>query len=254
MHSLRDRPTRRLFVKGFALASLASALPGRRWTDWAVLESAAATAVPTGIVQISLTEFPALLSDLGSVRVGFNPIGLDDFPDGAFYPVIINRIAPGKFYVLNAECRHASCVVAAYDDLEGGLRCPCHLSLYGFDGSVIQGPTRRPLTPYDFTYDGGDLITIQVPGLRYSVTAKRVDPSSGPRLRLSFPTAANVSYEVRYRPTPVAAWTIVPFALSNDGALDQTVLIGDEQPAQVFVDRSSDAGFYQVSMQVLDLT
>src|SRR5258705_3736637 len=88
---------RRHSIKTFTYATAYSSLFGKAWTDvWAAeIKPLAATAV--GSLQINLQDFPALLNESGSVRIGINPLRGNPpsgpTPNGQFYPVVINRSA-----------------------------------------------------------------------------------------------------------------------------------------------------------------
>src|SRR6185503_20948678 len=141
--------SRRRFVKTLTLGTAFSMILGKPWQA-AVL--ADCTASNTGRFKIRLDDYPALQQEGGSVRLSVNPVrpDMEPFPDGDFYPILINRGAGNTFYILDAECRHAGCVVPVYDVTEGGILCPCHGSLYDIDGSVLRDPDVLPpfhLTP-----------------------------------------------------------------------------------------------------------
>src|SRR6185503_5651501 len=141
--------SRRRFVKTLSLGTAFSMLLGKPWRATVLADC---TASNTGRFKIRLDDYPALQQPGGSVRLSVNPVrdDLEPFPDGDFYPILINRGAGNTFYVLDAECQHAGCVVPAYDVDVGGILCPCHGSLYDIDGSVLRDPAQRPLRTYQF--------------------------------------------------------------------------------------------------------
>jgi nitrite reductase/ring-hydroxylating ferredoxin subunit len=245
--------SRRGFVRRFVLGVAGSSLLGKSWKDPFLLELAAGEPVTAGLLHISLNDFPVLRNELGSMRLSVNPIASDHFPEGNHYPVIINHAGGGRYFAMSSECSHAHCVVDAFDSFEQGMLCPCHGSLYDITGQRIQGPAKRGLKPYVVAYDGQDLLTVTVPGLAYRVTPTLRRGLAGSRLALSFPTWPNVSYEVRFRARLNDPGTVVPFGLSADGPLDQTLWLGDDQPVTVFVDPVGDRGFLEVSLVLLDL-
>ena len=142
-----------------------------------------------GILKVKLSDYPALLDVLGSVRLGFTP--LDEFtrlPVGLDYPIIINRATSTLFYALDSYCHHEGCVVPVYDAIDDAIICPCHGSTYAIDGRLVSnGPAQRPLTRYPVTFDLVDTLSIQVPGLGYSVKATAAEAVAPPRLETRFP-------------------------------------------------------------------
>lgn len=249
------RPNRRSFIRRFATGLVASSLLGKSWKNPFILEAEAGQFRGGGEIQLRLQDFPVLRNDLGSVRVAVNPIAADSFPDGNFYPVLINHAAGGTFFAMTTRCLHAQCVVEAFDDFEQGMLCPCHGSLYAIDGTAIRGPAREGsrLSQYEVVYDGQDLLTIRVPELAYRVSLLPVGSGPDTRLALSFPTSPNVTYEVFYRRSVNDPGERIPFATSVNGPLDQFTWPGDDLVATVYVSPVGDRGFFEVSMVLLDL-
>jgi len=60
----------------------------------------------------------------------------------------VYRDDDGTVHALSAACGHMGCVVGFNDD-ERTWECPCHGSRYAIDGSVLQGPTVKPLEKID---------------------------------------------------------------------------------------------------------
>src|SRR5207244_7617099 len=106
----------------------------------------------TGTLRLSLRDFPALLQESGSVRLGINPLRgsppSGPMPNGQFYPVVINRGPSNAFFALNSRCTHQGCVVDAMDPGTNLINCPCHGSIYSIEGRRISGPATGPLTKY----------------------------------------------------------------------------------------------------------
>ena len=244
---------RRQALKQFALGAVGLSFSGKLSRRSFLAEMEAATPDISGAIRISLQEFPTLLNELGSIRLGINPIGPDQFPDGDFYPILVNRGAGNSFFALSSQCLHQNCVVESFDEFEQGLACPCHGSLYGIDGQLIRGPSTRDLKTYPIEFDGQDLLTIRVPGLNFSLTPSLGLQGEGRRFRLRFPTFTSVSYEVRFRARLTDEWQVVPFALTPQGEVDQWAWIGFEGGAEVFVERQTRSGFYSVAIQLLAL-
>jgi Rieske Fe-S protein len=244
--------SRRRFVKTLTLGTAFSMLLGK---PWRAVVLADCTASNTGRFKIRLDDYPALQQEGGSVRLSVNPVRPDEqpFPDGDFWPILINRGAGNTFYVLDAECRHESCVVPAYDVDMGGILCPCHGSLYAIDGSVLRDPAVFPLRTYQFAFDNNTL-TIDVPNLGFCVNASVAPGGPAARLQLAFPTHLEVQYELYFRERSQDPWTLIRFATTPDGPADQMLLTANGAPATLFVDRATFTGFYAVAMRLLDVT
>jgi len=254
--SVPNQPSRREFIRIFVFGTAVAAVLGQPWRRTYLAEAAALPANGSGLLQIKLSDYPSLLNESGSIRIGLNGI-LDDNtgPLGFFYPILVNRGAGDQFYALDAGCAHAGCVVSIYDEFEGAIICPCHGSHYNIDGSVWEGqPALSSLRSLPITYDGIDTLSILVPFLGYSVSAAPVPDQEPARLRLEFQTRGGVTYEVRFRATLQAAWTPVRFGLSSDGPIDQTELVGTDFEESVYVERVGSTGFFSVAIRVLDLT
>jgi len=69
-------------------------------------------------------------------------------------PIYVRRIDSG-FTALLASCTHQGCQPEPIADR---MACPCHGSEFGFDGRVLQGPAERPLTRYEVTVEGSELV------------------------------------------------------------------------------------------------
>lgn len=70
----------------------------------------------------------------------------------------------GEVKALTAECPHLGCRIG-YDADTEKFFCPCHESAFGLDGSVISGPSPRPMDelPVRVTDEG----KIEIQFLRY---------------------------------------------------------------------------------------
>jgi len=249
-----EKQTRRHFVKTVSFGTAAATIMGRPWRA-TLLAEIQPTPDPTfGLLRIKLSDYPPLMQEFGSVRLGVTPLEDPFTPSGLFYPIVINRGFGTQFYALNSACRHAGCVVPPYDESEGLIRCGCHGSTYSIDGSVVGGPSVSSLFTYPVSFDGNDTLTIEVPSLGYKVTASAIQGGDAPRIKLDFPSLAFVEYELRFGSSLRDEWTLVPFSLTSDGPADQFSLIGDDLPATMFADRTTPTGFFSVSIKILDLT
>lgn len=75
-----------------------------------------------------------------------------DLPNGLSFvePVIINNTKKG-IEVYSARCTHLGCMINHIEN--DRLICPCHGSEYLPDGSVVKGPSKKPLNKLSYAYD-----------------------------------------------------------------------------------------------------
>ncbi|MCI0433465.1 MAG: ubiquinol-cytochrome c reductase iron-sulfur subunit [Gemmatimonadetes bacterium] len=135
-----SRCDRRAFVGLAAGAVAATVFPG--------CASVASLPVRTdlGIVRLALRDHPRLTQPGGSLRIQ---------PEA--HPTAVYVLNLGhEFAALSPVCQHQGCIV----NIQGArLVCPCHGSTYDRDGSVLRGPTERPLIRYPATVtDTGELV------------------------------------------------------------------------------------------------
>ena len=246
---------RRRFVKLLTFGTATSVIAGRLWQREVLAFCDPLPEQKDAVFKVRISDYPALLQDFGSVRLGINPVrpDLEPFPDGPFYPFLINRDDAGKFYVLDCECRHASCVVPAFDVSEMGVRCRCHGSFYGIDGSPQGGPAVFPLHAYQFTFDGADLLTIRVPcwGFETKLVVLPGGPTS--RIKLDFPAMEPIAYEVLFSTRPQGPWTVATFAITPTGPANQTSFTTKAGDATLYLDRTTATGFYAVRMKLSEV-
>jgi Rieske Fe-S protein len=243
--------SRRHFVRTLALGGAISILGKLQVVNDLEAQVSLSAVNTTGQIKIKLSEFPVLLSANGSVRLGINPIS-GNAPSGPYYPVVVNRGPGQEFYALTSQCQHASCVVESFNPDIGSMYCFCHKSQYAIDGRNIAGPAPRPLPRFDLAYDGLDTLTIQIPGLGYSVDLAPVTASSGPRIKLSFQSIENATYHLQFRQKTSDAWTRVAFSVTQDGGMDQVDLGGSGAMQSMWVDKKTSTGFYSIILELIN--
>jgi Rieske Fe-S protein len=70
--------------------------------------------------------------------------------------VVVTQPRAGTFKAFSAVCTHQGCTVDEVAD--GTINCPCHGSKFSAaDGSVTEGPAKRPLAAKQVSDDGGTL-------------------------------------------------------------------------------------------------
>lgn len=65
-------------------------------------------------------------------------------------PIYLRRTLGGGYTAVSTRCGHRGCQVEAAAEK---LVCPCHGSEYTFAGSILHGPTERPLVRHGVTAD-----------------------------------------------------------------------------------------------------
>ncbi|HEY6170129.1 MAG TPA: Rieske 2Fe-2S domain-containing protein [Verrucomicrobiae bacterium] len=243
-------PSRRRFIKTFMLGSAVSLLDGQPWQ--ARLLAEVSTGQASGdILPVRISQFPALKNEFGSVRLKLNPSS-GDFPNGQFYPVVVTRGIGDAFYAVSTACTHAGCIVGAYSTVTNSMYCLCHGSQYDVDGSLLAGPAPSSLQRYNLTFDGVDLLCIEVPGLGLKVRKVTALAGTGgsPRLKLDVQTIQNGKYQVAYRAQLSDAPQVASFATTVGGAATNTSFNGNGSVMTVYVDGTSDKGFYSLVLLI----
>ncbi len=101
---------------------------------------------------------PLLIVD-DADAVGQALIATADVPIGGGVIVVNRRVVvtqprEGRFRVFSAICTHRGCTVSHVADRR--IVCPCHGSQYAIrNGSVVQGPATRGLSPHTFVIRRG---------------------------------------------------------------------------------------------------
>lgn len=93
----------------------------------------------TSMMLIALREYPELTMIGGSSTVSF--------PD-EYVHLLIVCIGTDDWIAVWQICTHGNCDVEWAEEL-GLVRCPCHNSLFDWDGVVLQGPATRALTSFN---------------------------------------------------------------------------------------------------------
>ena len=75
--------------------------------------------------------------------------------------------AAGQFYLVHTEdgvmalwwrCPHLGCTVPPYDMANQEFHCPCHGSIYNYEGVRTGGPAPRPMDYMAVEIDNGDVL------------------------------------------------------------------------------------------------
>lgn len=228
---------RRSFLQRFVLGSASSVVAGKLWSGQvlgSVLEG------PDGVLTVKVSDYPALLAVGGSIQLSFWDL---------FYPVIINRGPGNVFYAMDSDCQHLNCVVQPYNHQDGFILCPCHGSTYAIDGSLVGGPALRGLNPFPTSYDGVDTVKVTIPGLHFSISQIAVHAVTGPatrRLRLQTDIFPYARFRVCFQRELADAPQTVSFATTPEGPADSTAGYSTSSPVTIYVDATTERGFYTV--------
>jgi hypothetical protein len=106
------------------------------------------------------------------------------------------------------------------------------------------------LQQYETRFDGVDNLEIEIPDMAFSVTGASVQSGPIQRFKIEFLAFSNLEYEIRFRKSFADTWAVIPFSTTFDGAATQTVLPGNDDTAVVYVDRTTETGFYIVALRV----
>lgn len=140
------RPQRRTVIVGAGLGALATAVAACSTNDTKSADSQAASSSPAGSAT-SGTAGAGPLAKTAAVPVGSGLIVGD---------VVITQPTAGVFEGFSTVCPHAGCNVSEITD--GKIICPCHGSRFNLDGSVAQGPAKKPLTAKEVTVQGDSIV------------------------------------------------------------------------------------------------
>ncbi|MFM8471783.1 MAG: ubiquinol-cytochrome c reductase iron-sulfur subunit [Limisphaerales bacterium] len=230
---------RRNFLKAAARAVLLVEASGLPWGE--LCAPAARAGKPVGIVRVVLSDFPALASVDGYIHL--------QVADQQFqtFPVILTRTAAQTFVAVSSVCTHSGCPVQPYSAAAGGLLCPCHGSLYTPQGVVLRGPAGFDLTGYLTRLVSAGVLEIEIPGIGFALAGAIVDTAVGRRMRLSFSTTSERSYEIKRRTSMTTPAVTVPFSLTETGAATQTQLTGSGASVTLYVEADMATGFLSVA-------
>lgn len=137
------RPPRRAVIVGAGLGALATAAAACSSADKpsAPAPESPAAAPPTG------APASGALTKTADVPVGSGVIVGD---------TVITQPTTGVFKGFSSVCPHAGCNVNAITD--GKIICPCHKSEFNLDGTVAQGPAKKPLEARAVTVQGESIV------------------------------------------------------------------------------------------------
>jgi Rieske Fe-S protein len=138
--------SRRQFTKFLTLASLAM-FAGNLW----ILMRSYLSRTPV---------YPSSpIAELGEIPVG--GVKIFSYPSPQDHCILI-RTGEDEYNAYSQKCTHLSCAVY-YEKETRRLACPCHRGFFSAkDGSVLQGPPRRPLPRIVLRQQSQDLLAVGV--------------------------------------------------------------------------------------------
>lgn len=91
-------------------------------------------------------------TDGGLVKTSAVPVG-----SGVIVgEVVVTQPTAGVFKGFSTTCTHQGCAVTTVAD--GTINCPCHGSKFNLDGTVAQGPAKRPLAVKAVQVQGDSIV------------------------------------------------------------------------------------------------
>lgn len=213
----------------------------------------------TGDFNASLADgpFTALQNLNGSVRVEVpNGAGISALTALSGNPnpsLIITRVATSgqaQFGTLGQRWTHQGNAVNPKAATQGFLECPLHGARYNpATGAVVLGPAASALTSYQTVFNatpGPGTLQIRIAGIGYSLGLSKVAATSGPRLRLQFPTKSGSNYEVRFRSALTGTQSVLPFFTTQNGTTTVNQIAGNGQVLSAFLSPPAEIGFYVI--------
>jgi Rieske Fe-S protein len=136
------RPRRRTVILGAGLGASAAALA-------AACSSPGTTSTGSPAAASSSSGAPGsdALAKTSAVPVGSALIVGD---------VVLTQPTPGVFKGFSSVCPHAGCNVSKVVDAK--IVCPCHGSEFNLDGSVAEGPAKKPLETTAVVVKGDSIV------------------------------------------------------------------------------------------------
>jgi cytochrome b6-f complex iron-sulfur subunit len=71
--------------------------------------------------------------------------------------VLVVKDQANNLITVNPKCTHKGCIVE-WQTKDQTFKCPCHDALFSKDGSVINGPAKKPLGKYMAKIEGGSVL------------------------------------------------------------------------------------------------
>ena len=154
---------RRTFLGWVGVGTLASSLP-------MILAACTSKEEESPVISETPNKDSPVAIDTSVREDGFQALGtvkqLDqegkilDKTNAAQAVLIFRNPEDNNLSALNPKCPHQSCTVDIKSE-DKLLACPCHGSKFAFDGTVINGPAKKPLNKFEVKQEE-DLILVKV--------------------------------------------------------------------------------------------
>lgn len=172
-----------------------------------------------GTFTLRISTYPALMEINGSVRV--------EIP-GLWFRIVVTRVAEDRFVTVSEVCTHHGCDIGDLDLASMVFTCPCHFSQYAVDGTVVRGPAIRDLDKFVTSWDGGDLVHIEIEDL------SSVTNPGGPGTFVSMQTVPGPLWWVEYGIDAAAHLRLAIYSITGEEMME-------------LVDDDVEAGSYRIS-------
>lgn len=96
------------------------------------------------IYTLTFSQFSALQNAGGSVHVSVAA-------SSSTQDLFVTRVSSASATAVSTVCTHQGCTLNAYDPGSQEYSCPCHGSVFGSGGAVVNGPAAQPLQSYSGT-------------------------------------------------------------------------------------------------------
>ncbi|MEO5928861.1 MAG: Rieske 2Fe-2S domain-containing protein [Candidatus Kapaibacterium sp.] len=151
----RDLLPRREFLEKIFTASIIAVAAPMALLGKSVPTLSRKEGMLSGLYTLTLDQYPVLKDVGGSVKLVV-----------AGKEIRVTRASTTKITALSPICSHQGCTIGDFNASLMRFECPCHGSRYDADGKVLRGPAPLPLKSYTLTFDGSNVIQVEVPELQ----------------------------------------------------------------------------------------
>ncbi|HEY1084507.1 MAG TPA: Rieske (2Fe-2S) protein [Prosthecobacter sp.] len=230
---------RRTWLQGWLVGSV-RVLAGAGASGLLLTRVSPAMQTGPGALFLSLTDFPALQNEGGSVLVQLSAVEA---------PLVVSRLPGDAFTALDSTCTHDGCTVNTYDKLQACIECPCHGSQFDIHGHVLAGPAEEDLTSFPVTFDGAGEVKILLPNLPVDARPIFVHRKLGGsmRMKLTLEVKKGHRYRLRFQRDVTRPFEPVLFAVTPFGKADKSEMrASGDGSRHLYADVVTSRGFFEV--------